>query len=110
MDIAQIERFAMKGIAVNELPERLDIIELMAFLCLRSLYRDFQNGRIERDQARREKGEILDTYARGEIQRRCYVEDNRRRNTISAVLTQMAKSDCPRCRYVASVLDGRVKE
>lgn len=110
MDVAQIERLAMKGLAVEDLPERPNIIELAAYLAFRSLYKDFQSGRIDRDQAKKEKRAILDEYARGEMQHRYYVENVRRQLAIGGLLTQMAKSDCPRCRHAAAVLDGREKE
>lgn len=110
MELEQIERLAMKGLSVDDLPERLDIINLSAYLSFRSLYRDFQNGRLTREQAKKEKKVIQDEYYRGEMQRRCYLESVRRQNAVGGLLTQMARSDCPRCRHAAAVLDGREKE
>lgn len=109
IELKDIERMAARGMDVSEFPEQPNIVEFAAFLAFRSLYKDYSNGRIDKDQAKREKRIIVDIYSRGEIQFRCYMEDTRRRNACSGLLSEMSRSDCPRCRKAAALLDGREK-
>lgn len=109
IDLKEIERAAAKGEDVSVLSEQPNIVEFATFLAFRSLYKDFASGRIDKDQAKREKRILVDIYSKGEIQFRCYMEDTRRRNACSGLLSEMSRSDCPRCRHAAALLDGRDK-
>ena len=104
MDLSTIEQHAMR---LEELPDGLNSIEQYTFLALRSLYRDFRAGHIQKAAAKREKDEINRAYNEGAMLYRIFEQDTAKHNRLSHVMIEINKSGCPLCKKAVAIFDGR---
>jgi hypothetical protein len=109
LEIDELERYAAACEPLENLPKSLNVMEIAAFLAMRALYREFRFGAVPREQARIEKGRIIQSYDRGMILYRAMLQDADIRNRTSALRSEMVKSDCPLCKKAAAIWDGREK-
>lgn len=102
--IEELERLAMK----NEIPpEGASLIEIQLYGCLRNLHHAYRTKQIDREQAKREKDQIIEEYRREEVWFKCWKQTITIQNTLSYKLTEATKSDCPRCRELVAIFEGR---
>lgn len=102
--IDELERLAMKN---EPIPEDASLIEIQLYGCLRNLHHAYRTKQIDREQAKREKDQIIEEYRREEVWFKCWKQAITIRNALSYKLTEATKSDCPRCRDLVAIFEGR---
>lgn len=103
-EFEELERKAMAG---EMLPEDLPQPQQLLFLSLRSLYREYRNNVISRDEAKKEKGKLLGEYSRAYKNYQIYVNEAQRRNKISRYLSEININGCEKCKLAVRIFDGR---
>jgi len=104
--VSEIETQANQN---NELPPDLTQPEELLFLSLRVLYRDYKSGTILKDQAHREKLNILKAYESNKIWCEIYQNTAEMRNRLSRYFSEIEKGGCDKCRLAIKIFDGRMK-
>ena len=104
MTTKEIETMAMQGFG---LPDGLSLPEQMLFLSLRALYGDYHAHRIDRQQAKTEKRSLIQQFNTAQSLYRMYSVSAQRYHAATALLHDVEKVGCDRCRHLARVLDGR---
>lgn len=89
------------------LPEDFGSLETMLYQQIFYLCRDYDEGNIPKDEARKLKTKYLQEYSRICLKREIYDDHARRRVKISQLLTEADKNGCDICRRVSRVFDGR---
>ena len=89
MDIKEICDRANRN---EELPSALQLHDSLLFLSLRHVYNDYHAGKIEMDQAKREKAHLLYQHQLWERQSATHLESARRYQQIT-ILTEGIRSD-----------------
>lgn len=89
MDIKEICDRANRN---EELPDRLQLHEELLFLSLRHVYNDYHAGKIEMDQAKREKNRLLYQHNLWERQSATHLESARRYQQIT-ILTEGIRAE-----------------
>ena len=89
------------------LPEDFGSLETMLYQQIFYLCRDYDEGNIPKDEARKLKTKYLQEYGRICLKREIYCDHMRRMVTISQALGDVDKNGCERCRRAARVFDGR---
>ena len=75
-----------------ELPEHLTLHDQLLFLSVRQIYDDYRNGRIEKDQAIREKRKVLYQYQLWAKQSELHLNSARRYQAVT-IATEGARAD-----------------
>ena len=89
------------------LPEGFGSLETMLYQQIYYLCRDFDEGNIPKDDARRLKTQYISEYGQIKLKQDVYCDHMRRMVKISSILTDAEKNGCECCRRVARVFDGR---
>ena len=89
MTIDEICSAANRG---DELPDCLTLHDQLLFLSVRQIYDDYRNGRIEKDQAIREKNKILYQHRLWARQSQMHLDSARRYQAVT-IATEGARSD-----------------
>jgi hypothetical protein len=99
----EIEVLAAKN---APLPDGLDVPERYLFLCLRSLYAQFRAGTVDRQQAKREKTEIVSGYESFRLRWKITQQDMRILREVQLTGDYYRKDGCPKCRELYDRLCG----
>ncbi|GKH49641.1 hypothetical protein CE91St46_07520 [Eubacteriales bacterium] len=92
---------------LQPMPDGLSGSEQQLFLSLRTVYRDYRAGAINRDQAKREKAEVVKAY-RLNAARDAVGENLMERLRRSELVRQeIERGGCELCRRLTRILDGR---
>lgn len=89
------------------LPENATLSERSLYHSLVTLYWEYRQGIIDKDSAKKEKTAFFASYETESLQERIWTEHARRMKEIEIVLTKANKSDCPLCKEIAEIFDGR---
>ena len=89
MTIDEICSAANRG---DELPDCLTLHDQLLFLSVRRIYDDYRNGRIEKDQAIREKNKILYQHRLWARQSQMHLDSARRYQAVT-IATEWARSN-----------------
>lgn len=89
------------------LPEGFGSLETMLYQQIYYLCRDFDEGNIPKDDARRLKTQYISEYGQIKLKQDVYCDHMRRMVKISQLLTEADKNGCEICRRVSRVFDGR---
>lgn len=104
--VEEIERLAMTGCAI---PKGYSQPEQLLFLSLRVLHWEYRHDVIDREQAKDEKHLLVQEYKTEMQMHEIFRQAVEIRNTLSHKLTAAEKSDCPHCRELVQIFDGRKK-
>ena len=89
------------------LPVDFGSLETMLYQQIFYLCRDYDEGNIPKDEARKLKTKYLQEYGRICLKREIYSDHMKRMVTISQVLGDVERNGCERCRRAVRVFDGR---
>lgn len=89
------------------MPDGLVTSEQLLFLSLRSIYRDYRTGAIDKAQTQREKAETLRSYDTNAFSERMDAEMMDRIRRSEAVRHEIELGGCELCRRLVKILDGR---
>ena len=89
------------------LPVDFGSLETMLYQQIFYLCRDYDEGNIPKDEARKLKTKYLQEYGRIYLKREIYSDHMKRMVTISQVLGDVERNGCERCRRAVRVFDGR---
>ena len=89
------------------LPEGFGSLETMLYQQIYYLCRDFDEGNIPKDDARRLKTQYISEYGQIKLKQDVYCDHMRRMVKISQLLTEADKNGCDICGRVSRVFDGR---
>lgn len=102
--IAEIEALASRG---EKLPKSYTLPEQLLFLSLRVLHEEYRREEITKGQAIEEKARLVQQYEEAVNWLAIYRQAVRIRNTMSWRFAAIEKSDCPHCRELIQIFDGR---
>ena len=102
--ICEIERNAMAGI---ELPDGYTQPEQLLFLSLRVLHWEYRHRQIGLEQARKEKERLAREYIQAARFQVVYQQAVEIRNHMGQYLTMAAKGECPVCKKLVEIFEGR---
>lgn len=100
----QIDSLARKR---ELLPDNAGLAARNLYHSLVMLYKEYRDGIIDADSARKEKTNLFAQYGIAELHERIWKEQARRMVEISKVMVEINKSGCPLCQQVARLFDGR---
>lgn len=100
----QIERSAMHN---DSLPAGLTQPEQLLFLSFRCLYASYRAGTITRDQAKKEKRDLLQAYDTAARWSEIYQDTCRIRVELGGMSKEVESGDCERCKKMMRIFDGR---
>lgn len=100
MKVEELERMAANGLAA---PDDLTGPELSLFIGLRGLYWQYRKHIIEKDQAKREKAQLIKHYEQAMLGEKCRQKSIKLWHNIP---TDLMKSDCPKCQEVGRIIYG----
>ena len=103
MTESYIEQAAFTG---TELPVNLTQPEQLFFLSLRTIYENYRQGRIDLNQSKREKQEVIQAYEQAKIWHNVSVEATNRKNRIGTLLSDITKNGCEYCRKAVNIFTG----
>ena len=91
------------------LPERANVIEIAAYGAMVKLYDDFKNGKIVKAYADAQTSYLKNAYEHNALKYNSATVMADRYNALemSGLLTAAEKGDCPICREMVKILDGR---
>lgn len=89
------------------LPENATLSERSLYHSLVMLYTEYRQGVIDKDSAKKEKTALFASYGAESLQERIWTEHARRMKEIEILLTRANKGDCPLCKEIAEIFDGR---
>ncbi len=89
------------------LPGNATLSERSLYHSLVMLYAEYGQGIIDKDSAKKEKTALFAIYGAESLQERIWTEHARRMNEIEKLLTRANKGDCPLCKEIAELFDGR---
>ena len=102
--ISVIERLAMDG---KELPKGYTQPEQLLFLSLRVLHWEYRHRQISLDQAKREKERLSREYIQAARFQVIYQQAVEIRNHMGKYLTMATKGECPVCKKLVEIFEGR---
>lgn len=106
----EIEKLAYLN---QPLPKFASLPEQFAYLCMRSLYGDYQKRSIGKDQAKTERDRIRLVYENARAEEARVLDTYRRSNEINVKLAEFSKlvetGACERCKTILRIWDGRMK-
>ena len=88
-------------------PEDIDALDIMLYREIYFLCRDFDDGNISKEAARKLKTQYIDEYGKLNLKRRVYVDHAHRMVEISQVLNAAEHCGCEYCERIAKIFDGR---
>ena len=99
-EMSELERKAMRGEA---LPDGLDAPARALYISLRGLYYQYRVNILDREQAKREKAQILQDY-RGQL----LAEKCREKSVLAwkRLPSDAYKCDCPECKRIVGIILG----
>lgn len=100
----EIEALAKKG---TPLPDTATLADSLFYHCLRLLYREYRDGIINRDQAKREKSRLVNQFGVQKLWERCGQNKYDRWRRYQTIQTEAEKNGCPICKRIVRILDGR---
>lgn len=103
-DTAAIERAAASG---ADMDKDLSLPDVWLFLSLRELYRQFRSGMVGKEQAQKEKADILVKHELARLFYDSYEDTAKMRNRISAQLCELERCGCEHCKKMIRIFDGR---
>ncbi len=74
------------------------------------LYKQYRDGIIDENSARKEKQVLFAQYGINELNERIWTEHARRMAEISKIMTEINKCGCPLCKQIAAIFDGRQRD
>ncbi len=105
--VLELEELERRAMASESLPNDIPQPQQLLFLSFRNLYREYRCGAISREEARKEKAKLLTEYALAIRNYDLYIAEAKRRNRLSAYLSELNIHGCERCRLAARIFDGR---
>ena len=103
-DTATLERAAANG---EEMDGELCLPDMWLFLAFRDLYRQFRSGAVGKEQASKEKKELLARHELARFYYDSYADTVKMRNRISSRLVELERCGCEHCRELIRLFDGR---
>ncbi|WP_099206204.1 hypothetical protein [Scatolibacter rhodanostii] len=104
MNPVDIEKSAMHG---DEMPGRLNLAEQLLFQSFRCLYHSHKTGIITREQAKKEKQKLLDSFFVSNRLIEIYQETERRNLKLAGMSKEVELGNCDRCKKIMRIMDGR---
>ena len=89
------------------LPENFGALETMLYQQIYHLCRDFDEGHIPKEEARRLKMQYVSEYGNIKLNQAGYNGHMERMAAISKTLLEAEKCGCEYCRRIARIFDGR---
>ena len=89
------------------LPDNATLSERSLYHSIVVLYAEFKQGIIDKESAKKEKTALFASYEAESLQERIWAEHARRMKEIEKLLTRANKGDCPLCKEIAELFDGR---
>lgn len=80
------------------------------YCCLRTLYREYRNGIVSVEQAKREKQKLIDIHKNNALWERIFHEHSRQMTEIGKLSNRVEHDGCEICKQMARIFDGRQKE
>lgn len=105
--LEELERAAQRG---DELPGDLPPPDQCLFLSLRALYSSYRAGYIGRDQAAKEKKQLVSWYDMNKLKYAAYRDALDMIYEISPFASDVEKHGCQYCRQMMKVFDRRIKK
>lgn len=96
----EMERDAANG---KPMPDGLGAPERTLYIALRSLYYQFRQNLIDKDQAKREKYALMNDYKVAVLDEKCREKS---RELWKRLPYDIMKCECDECRRVASIILG----
>jgi hypothetical protein len=90
-------------------PEGINLSEQMLYTIARNIYAAYSDGTITEHQAKLDKAKSIKSFEVMALSERVCAEHMRRMTEISRVLLEAEKSDCPQCREISRIFDGRIR-
>lgn len=104
MTAEQIDSLARKRELLPDNALQCDFVLYHSLVCL---YREFRDGILNADTAKKEKMRLFKKHKDLSQMERIFREDSRRMVEISKVMAEINKSGCPLCQQGARLFDGR---
>lgn len=92
------------------MPEGLNAAEQLLYLSLRMLYIQHALGKLDIEQARKEKTRIIKEYETNALMFKCWEESKARERKLSVLTPLLKDSGCELCRKYAAVLNGTYRK
>ena len=89
------------------LPDNAGLAARNLYHSLVMLYKEYRDGIMDADSAKKEKTSLFSKYGVAELHERIWKEQARRMVEISKVMVEINKCGCPLCQQVARLFDGR---
>lgn len=89
------------------LPDDYGALEVMLYQQIYYLCRDFDEGHIPKEEARRLKTQYVGEYGQIKLKQAVYCGHMERMAAISELLLKAEKNGCEYCRKIARIFDGR---
>lgn len=102
----QIEIHAMHN---DPLPSDLSLPETLLFMSFRCLHQSVRAGQLTREQAHKEKAQLLDKFSDWMRWDRIYQDTCKMRVELAKVAKDMTVNGCPICKRAIGIIDGRIK-
>lgn len=106
-DTAALERAAANG---GNLDGELCLPDMWLFLAFRELYRQFRAGALGKEQAAKEKRELLAKHELARFYYDSYAATVELRGRIASRLVELERCGCGHCRELIRLFDGRGEE
>lgn len=103
MTAEELERLAATD---AEMPDDLEMPEQLLFLTLRTLYKNFRSGAINKEQGKREKSRILVAYRSLRIDYQATEYHNQVRKRLSQNIGNMFDCGCEHCQKMLRIFNG----
>lgn len=95
---AELEKAAAHG---KPMPDGLAAPERILYVALRGLYYQHRVGIIDREQAKREKRDLMNDYNQAVLDERCRAKSAKLWRDLPH---DIMKSDCPKCQEVGKIV------
>jgi len=96
----ELEHAAANGLT---LPEGLDAPARALYISLRGLYRQYRQGILDKDQAKREKALLMKDYNMAVLDEKCRQKS---RELWKQIPYDIMKCECEECRRIAKIILG----
>lgn len=103
--VEQIERLAQSG---AEMPTGLAQPDQLLYLSLRNLYHSYKTGIVDKQQATKEKRQIITQYEIAKLKYEAHEDSLNAIYEMSPFASDAQKSGCPYCKSLLGVFDGRI--
>lgn len=103
------DEIAEKAYRHDPLPESCQLHELRCYEMLVIVYQQYSEGRIDINEAKDAKRRIKATYETDCVQYRMYkaLADREKKINLSGIMRDIELSDCPYCKRLVKIMDGR---